>query len=105
MVLTATLLCASLRGMPVVSAIIWAMRGMQAVEPSTPGNSSGLRKGSASASPEELEAGPSPPELLALSGPAQPLKRAAAVPRPSAARKLRRESFVLRMAFLLLCYQ
>ena len=57
MVLTVTLLWASSRGTPAVSVIIWAMRGMQAVEPSTPGNSSGVRKGSASASSGRLETG------------------------------------------------
>ena len=85
-------LWASVRSAPVVSAMIWAIRGMQAVEPSTPGNSSGVRKGSAGAAldAESSELAEEEAGLL------HPASRAAAVPRPRAVRKLRREIEAVR---------
>lgn len=75
--------------MPVTSAFIWAIRGMQAVEPSRRGNSSSVRKGTGVSASGTDAAGESAGESAVPV--LQAVSIAAPKPRPITRRKLRRE--------------
>ena len=95
MVLTEMLLWAVSRSMPVVSAIIWAINGMQAVLPSNFGNSSGENSpvGSSSLTEEAGASGVAGALLAGVSVPLQAVRMPAAEQAASPSRKLRREIF------------
>ena len=97
MVLTEMMLWASSRSMPVVSAIICAISGMQAVLPSRAGKSSTVRNGAAVTSLAAEEAGGSGAVEADEAGsllPEQAVRTPAAEQAARPSRKLRREIFV-----------
>ena len=97
MVLTEMMLWASSRSMPVVSASICAIRGMQAVLPSRAGKSSTVRNGAAVTSLAAEEAGGSGAVEADEAGsllPEQAVRTPAAEQAARPSRKLRREIFV-----------
>ena len=97
MVLTEMMLWASSRSMPVVSASICAIRGMQAVLPSRAGKSSTVRNGAAVTSLAAEEAGGSGAVEADEAGPLLPeqaVRTPAAEQAARPSRKLRREIFV-----------
>ena len=91
--LTEMLLCAASRSMPVVSAIICAISGMQAVLPSSLGNSSGENSpmGSSSLTEEAGASGEVEALLAGVSAPLQAVRMPAAEQAARPSRKLRRE--------------
>ena len=103
-VLVVTALRAVSRSSPVVSAMICAISGMQAVLPSVMGNSSTLRMGCAGISLAAEEAGSSAsgtegaaPELEEAGTVLQAESRAAVDARPRPVRNARREILTVRM--------